>query len=355
VTSKTRRRRSDTSGTRFLYSTTLQVRRVPEVSLHRPPGARSSRPVPHAPPTLARSGHPVGCHATRIEPCCSCASGAGERRASQQHGPRRAPPTPSLLTPKASNNRLHARRVRQIRRKVKNSGDLLKSPAHQDTIACPMPERIKPKYDFGPCRLNRASIERITALITEYLPSALFTAEEGIWETYDENRGELLKAIAPRKRLDAFRARAEDETSGRARVVELAFTPTEASLTSTLSPVDQDWLEHLIIDVRKALLRPSLPQRLAVLAREGKTGGGGFLTATAFAAALAVTFQYATAPRRAPYSRIILNEVPPSPFIANVKANLVSNLIWLLLGIAITFLVQWLARKYQFDPGIFGR
>jgi len=39
--------------------------RVPEVSLHHPPDARSSRPVPHSPPTPTRSGHPVGYHAAR--------------------------------------------------------------------------------------------------------------------------------------------------------------------------------------------------------------------------------------------------------------------------------------------------
>jgi hypothetical protein len=84
--------------------------RAPEVSLTVRPGARSSRPVPHSPPTLARSGHPVGCHVARIAPCCRSVGGAGERRASQQHGPRRAPPAPSLLTPIASGQRLRVSR-----------------------------------------------------------------------------------------------------------------------------------------------------------------------------------------------------------------------------------------------------
>ena len=39
--------------------------RVPKLSLHHPPGACSSRPVPHSPPSLARSGHPVVCHTAR--------------------------------------------------------------------------------------------------------------------------------------------------------------------------------------------------------------------------------------------------------------------------------------------------
>jgi hypothetical protein len=50
------------------HVTTTSERRVPEVSLHHPPGARSSRPVRHAPPTLARSAHRVVCHVLIAEP-----------------------------------------------------------------------------------------------------------------------------------------------------------------------------------------------------------------------------------------------------------------------------------------------
>jgi hypothetical protein len=82
------------------------------VSLHRPPGARSSRPVPHAPHALARSGHPVACHAARRSRRVAIAPSRGERRASQQRAPRSAPPAPSLLTPRdgtcsLSDERLH--------------------------------------------------------------------------------------------------------------------------------------------------------------------------------------------------------------------------------------------------------
>ena len=63
-----------------LHQLRLLSRRAPEVSLHRPPRARSSRSVPHSPPTLARSDHPVGCHAARtrakLRRACRAASGA---------------------------------------------------------------------------------------------------------------------------------------------------------------------------------------------------------------------------------------------------------------------------------------
>jgi len=79
ATSKTRRRRSDSLGTRSVGCAYLQGSarsRVPKLSLHRPPGARSSRPVPHAPPAPARSGHPVGRHAARNSRLSACTSGA---------------------------------------------------------------------------------------------------------------------------------------------------------------------------------------------------------------------------------------------------------------------------------------
>ena len=47
-----------------------------------PPGARSSRPVPHAPPALARSGHPVVCHAAR-NLALSCVAPVARRAARQ--------------------------------------------------------------------------------------------------------------------------------------------------------------------------------------------------------------------------------------------------------------------------------
>jgi len=216
-----------------------------------------------------------------------------------------------------------------------------------------MPERIKPKFDFGPCTLNRSSIETLTHVMTSNLPSAVFAAEEGIWEIYDERRSSLLEAIKPRKRLDAFRARAEETLSGRSRIVELVFTQSEASLTSTLTPEDQTWLEHLIIDLRKALLRPSLSQRLGIVASQAKGLGRG--DGFAMVTTLHFAIEYVVARRRIRYTRIILDKPEPNAFIENIKANLVSNVIWLLLGIVATFVVQWIVRNYDFDPSIFGR
>jgi len=86
ATTKPRRHRGDTSGSRlFAHTSTKPCRRVPKVSPHRPPGARSSRPVPHWPPFPARSGHPVGVTPLAARQPTAC--------------PRRAPPAPSLLAP----------------------------------------------------------------------------------------------------------------------------------------------------------------------------------------------------------------------------------------------------------------
>ena len=99
ATSKTRRRRSDTSGTRFFASTRYDWKRVPEVSLTTRPAHTRRGPFPtRHPPWRVRaiqlSVTPLAVSAPR---CLHLRR--GERRASQQHGPRRAPPAPSLLPP----------------------------------------------------------------------------------------------------------------------------------------------------------------------------------------------------------------------------------------------------------------
>ena len=72
---------------------------MPEVSLHHPPGARSLRPVPHSPPAPGAFGS-SSCPSRRSQFRTSTSvCGTSERRAGQQHGPRRAPPAPSLLPP----------------------------------------------------------------------------------------------------------------------------------------------------------------------------------------------------------------------------------------------------------------
>ena len=74
-----------------LHIACAQRSRVPKLSLHHPPGARSSRPVPHSPPSrrvraIQLAVTPLADRA-ELRLCLR----RGERCASQQHGPRRAP------------------------------------------------------------------------------------------------------------------------------------------------------------------------------------------------------------------------------------------------------------------------
>ena len=74
------------------------------MSLHRPPGARSSWPVPRSPPTLARSGHPVVCHAARRSRRVATAR-AARRAARQPTAWPSARPTGAVAAPARSSAR----------------------------------------------------------------------------------------------------------------------------------------------------------------------------------------------------------------------------------------------------------
>lgn len=206
-----------------------------------------------------------------------------------------------------------------------------------------VPERITPKHDFGPCVLNRASIEQIAEILTSEF-DALFKGQDGIWEVYDEPRDGFLAAIRSRRRLDLFEARAlmKDHEFG----VTLSFNATEAEVRCNLPPVWQNRLEHLIHDVHKCLLPPTFFQRIALIMRDGRWSAA----ASMISAVARMSIEYVTAPSTGPYAQIILEKQPPNPMWENVKANLLSNVIWAMLGASALFLAQLLAKKFGWMP-----
>jgi hypothetical protein len=131
-----------------LHSAKTSWRRVPEVSLHHPPGARSSRPVPHSPPTLARSGHPVGCHAARDSRLSALHLRRGERRASQQHGPRRAPPAPSLLPARSFARSIASRNLNRTKPQLRHTHNVFPIKAVVNPTQLP--------YAFGGPKIQSA-------------------------------------------------------------------------------------------------------------------------------------------------------------------------------------------------------
>lgn len=219
-----------------------------------------------------------------------------------------------------------------------------------------MPTRVRPIHDLGPCVLTLESIAEITKLVEDDFQIALYTAQDGIWEIFEHSRDAFLTEIGERARLDSFRVVAQVdlehlEGNGEAssesltafeqmarqyqmrglrekaigqewreeRYIEILFNAEEAKVKCDAPPTDEHWFEHFLLDLKKHVLRPSFRQRVS-----GRT-------------------------EEIPYCRIVIHKKPPDPFMDNIKANLVSNLIWLLIGTLVALLVQWILHKFGID------
>jgi len=192
--------------------------------------------------------------------------------------------------------------------------------------------------------LNRDSIERITMLLTAEFAGVSFKAQDGIWEVYDEPRTEFLAAVLSHRRLDSFEAWALLEDS--AYDVTLSFNASEAEMRCNMPPEAQTRLEHIIHDVRKCLIRPSLSQRVALLARDGRWSAAASL----LSAVARLSLDTVVTSTAGPYSQIVLEKETPNPLWENVKANILSNVIWALLGAVALFFTQWAAKKFGWVP-----
>jgi hypothetical protein len=207
-----------------------------------------------------------------------------------------------------------------------------------------MPVRIKPIYDLKPCILNLASIQGIISLVGNNFSITKYSASDGIWEIYDESCDHFKDAISERQTLDSFVVKAveefAEEFSEDSKELEIIFNENEAKVVLNAHPKHEDWFEHFLIDLKKHLLEPSFSQ---VVAHENNMRPELYLRVLFIRAPLSFAiFQ-------APYCKIVIQKKPPNPFVENVKANLFSNLIWALLGILLTLLVQWLSRELGID------
>lgn len=221
-----------------------------------------------------------------------------------------------------------------------------------------MPIRIKPVYDLGPCVLDLEGIKEICALVHQHFNQACFSAESGIWEVYNEPSHEFIEAISPHQTLDSFVVKAENRiqegnTSGEQtnRIIEMVFDRTQATVKFSGPFEQENWFEHFLIDTRKHLRRPDLRQRLL---RETASTKLEPFPIPAYSDAPSLWTEWllrnAITSSRAKYCYIILRRNPPDPFIENIKANLVSNLIWLIIAfvgdIVCTFLAIWVYRDF---------
>jgi hypothetical protein len=220
-----------------------------------------------------------------------------------------------------------------------------------------MPIRIKPVHDLQPCQLDLESIKGLCDLVEQHFNDARFSAEEGVWEVYDARRDELISAISPRETLDSFTVNASNNEaihSGPNAVlflekeIKILFSRYQATVKFS-GPHDlESWFEHFMIDLKKCLRPPRLRQRVLAERGEGDYEPLGIAVVSSSAVSWIIKLGLKASSTR--YCHIVLHKRPPSPFIENVKANLVSNLIWVVIvfvaGIAFAFLTLWLYKKY---------
>lgn len=190
-----------------------------------------------------------------------------------------------------------------------------------------MPVRIKPSYDLGSCRLSLEGIKGICERVVRDFPNARFGAIDDIWEIYDETEQTFLEAISSREVLDEFNVSANREADH--VNVQVTLGKKEASVCLEASPEYQDWFEHFLIDLRKYLEKPDFYQKLAFTS---STRRWSFEKFSAIMVMSIAPQKFDTSIKfSAPYCRIVIHKRPPNEFMENIKANIVSNIIWALI------------------------
>jgi hypothetical protein len=122
----------------------------------------------------------------------------------------------------------------------------------------------------------------------------------------------------------------------------LRFAEDEAKALYKGSPDDESWFEHFLIDLKKHILPPTFRQLVAFASKFGASQ-------LYFKVPLLIIPIDIEGAVSTPYCRIVIRQRPPSQFIENVKANLVSNLIWVVItfafGVVATLVAQYLLSK----------
>jgi hypothetical protein len=204
-----------------------------------------------------------------------------------------------------------------------------------------MPVRIRPVHDLGPCTLTLEQIQKISELVEQNFPSVTYSAYDGVWEIYDEPKDPFLLAISQRETLDSLGIKGSGDPS---KEVAIVFNEKEAKVDCTARPEDENWFEHFLFDLRKFIGPPTVRQLTAYLYKDSD----------AFAPYLAHTSVLFGIPIRintsaiiaTPYCRIVIRQKPPSQLVENIKANLISNIIWVVIvfvsGALFALFLQWI-------------
>jgi len=221
-----------------------------------------------------------------------------------------------------------------------------------------MPIRIKPIHKLEPCVLDFNSIKNICKLVEKHFPKVIFSAQEDFWEIYNERSLEIiLEAISKRERLDLFGVEGAEYESGTKtfqfednetqaesdatknqnsisiirgsgvihgpdiliRSVKVEFTQYQATIHCEMPPDHLEWFEDFVFDLDKYLKPATLAQRMWILSNE-------------------LPSPYKVSIPRSRYCQIVIKRKVPDPFLEGIKVNLVSNLIWAILGVMIGFI-----------------
>lgn len=249
-----------------------------------------------------------------------------------------------------------------------------------------MPIRINPQYDLGPCGLNAKTIKLILILVLNKYSNASFEIRDGAWEFYGKltlkvktqndlqtlqqtmNGNQLilqmdniepldafLKTIASRDKLDSFSvnapARLVHEITETIQSIDdirptntitLTFNRDIAEVSFSGKPDTQNEIEHLLFDLKKYLLPPTFKQ----LIKHGGFNQSLQLSVLSLMFPLNVNKLYDT-----PYCAIQIRSQPPDPMLESIKANLLSNIIWVVItflgGVIATLIGQSLLTLFQ--------
>jgi hypothetical protein len=229
-----------------------------------------------------------------------------------------------------------------------------------------MPLRIKPIHKLKPCLLDLNSIKSICELVQMHYPELLLFAQDKFWEIYDERElSSFLKVISEREKLDSFsvegyehevihfggdatetgreemgeeervdrneisgsmyftgRAGITHFTGRKARFIKIEFSQDFARVSCEIPPNQSEWFEHFMIDLNKYLKPATFSQIIQLAGNELPAPYKAFIPSV-------------------PYCRIVIRRKTPDPFIEGIKVNLVSNIIWAILGIIIGFIAAF--------------
>jgi hypothetical protein len=207
-----------------------------------------------------------------------------------------------------------------------------------------MPVRIKPEHQLDPCVLTLYNIQQIASLVSKEFPKVTFAAHDGYWEVYSEPKEGFLAAISGRSKLDSFRIDAESETGSERRKLEIVFNETLAKVIMSSPPEDLNWFEHFMIDLKKQCKStPSHEFLIGFLGQPSDPLQPDFILTP-----IRWLFRIKQ-PIREPYCRIIIAAKSSDPFRENIKANLVSNIIWAVIvfvvGVIVTLVTQQFVTK----------